>query len=189
MDGQYVGALLAAPIWPRINKGICIMSGMTQRSRRTIRLRDYDYSQAGAYFVTVCTYQRECIFGGVIDAEMRCNAIGQIVVDTWRSLPPRFAGLVLDEFVVMPNHLHGVLHLGDGAASVRVVLGAVIRAFKSQSAIAANRLLQRPGQPLWQRNYFERVVRDEEELQRIRDYIVNNPACWGEDTENPTISR
>src|SRR5690349_10071234 len=114
------------------------MSGTTQYDRRTIRLRDYDYSQAGAYFVTVCAYQRECVFGQVTDVEMQCNSVGRIVTDIWYSLPSRFAGLMLDEFIVMPNHVHGVLQLGSDAAGEGAPLAAVIRAFKSVSAVATN---------------------------------------------------
>lgn len=176
------------------------------RTRQSIRLQNYDYTQPGAYFVTVCATQRECLFGEVLNGVMRPNAIGDLVIQTWHSLPQRFANVKLDEFVVMPNHVHGVVCIGEmankscrdaceDAASnaptaaqsdpVQKSLADVVRAFKSISAIAGNRLLQRQGQPLWQRNYYERIIRNDEELNRVREYIINNPAHWDYDDENP----
>jgi putative transposase len=155
--------------------------------RRSIRLRHFDYSQPAAYFITACTHQRACMFGEISGTDMHCNALGQIVADTWHALPQRFVGVVLDEFVVMPNHVHGILQMTHEAAA-QLSLAAIMRAFKSVSAIAATRLQSRRGTPLWQRNYYERVVRSDYELQRIREYIVNNPAHWHEDPErNPDV--
>ena len=169
-----------------------------EHHRRSIRLKSYDYSRAGAYFVTICTHRRECLFGEVMDGEMRLNDAGQAAQAEWVRLPECFQSIELDEFVIMPNHLHGIILVGAGlappggksaasrgAASSAPTLGHILRAFKSISAIAVNRLLGRSGRSLWQRNYYEHIVRSENELARIREYIANNPAQWALDRENP----
>jgi REP element-mobilizing transposase RayT len=165
--------------------------------RRSIRIKGYDYSRAGAYFVTICTHGRECLFGEIMDGEMRLNDAGQAAQAEWVRLPERFQSIELDEFVIMPNHLHGIILVGAGlappdggapnrgAASSAPTLGNILRAFKSISAIAVNRLLGRSGRSLWQRNYYEHIVRSENELAHIREYIANNPTQWALDRENP----
>jgi REP element-mobilizing transposase RayT len=150
--------------------------------RRSIRLPDYDYSSDGAYFVTVCTKDRQFF----VDREDVRGA----VLNAWSEIPRRFPCVVLDAFVIMPNHVHGVLLWGaassaSGAASSAPTLGEVMRAFKSLSGIEGNRLLGRSGNPFWPRNYYEHVVRDDEELNQIREYIINNPAMWNSDPDNP----
>lgn len=171
--------------------------------RRSIRLRDYDYASAGAYFVTICTQGKECLFGRIDNENMLLNDAGRMVETVWHSLPERFPGTVVDAFVVMPNHAHGILFLvgvalappqtNDGATirgaassapTETPALGTIVRAFKSISAIEVNRLLERQGQPLWQRNYYERVVRDDGELHGFREYIRYNPVRWAEDENN-----
>jgi REP element-mobilizing transposase RayT len=179
--------------------------------RRSIRLRDYDYASAGAYFVTICTQGRECLFGGIDGETMVFNEAGHMVETVWRGLPDRFPGVDLDTFVVMPNHVHFIVFLvgavlappcssahapppeavplgKQGAASSAPTktptLGSIVRAFKSISAIEVNRLLERQGQPLWQRNYYERVIRDDGELHGFREYIHYNPARWADDENN-----
>ena len=278
--------------------------------RRSIRLRGYDYSQPGAYFITVCTHDRACMFGEVVDGEMQLNEYGQIVRDAWDDLPNHYAGVTLDAFVIMPNHVHGIIVLtgsparadgvtlgatfetvsmgmatgsmavdsAAGTDSVRtdtaagadvanagvagagmVVVGAgfkpapttpptiiaapadaapapttpptiaaapadaapapttpptiiaapadaapasasagnpmpdharpvplseVVRAFKTFSARRINKRRNTQGVPVWQRNYYEHIVRDEKSLNRIREYIANNPLRWTMDREN-----
>ncbi len=187
-----VGAPLAAPLE---NKP----SSVSAFRRRSHRLRGFDYSRGGAYFVTICTQNRQCLFGDVVDGKMRLNDVGRLVQTVWDGLPERFPTVESDAFVVMPNHVHGILVLVEaglalppgGAASsaptgsASTTLGKVLRAFKSTSAVGVNRLLTRSGQPLWQRNYFEHIVRSEESLNRIRDYIDTNPLRWELDRENP----
>ena len=166
---------------------------MYVHDRRSLRLQGYDYAQAGAYFVTVCTQNRLCLFGDIVDGEMQLNANGWEVQVLWNELPNRFARLELDAFVVMPNHVHGIaafvgaglaLPGENGAASSAPTLGDVVRAFKSLSAIRVNRLMMRSG-PLWQRNYYEHIIRSERELDKIREYIATNPLKWSLDRENP----
>jgi len=143
--------------------------------------------------VTICTRNREIAFGRVDDGEMRLNDAGRTIRSVWRALPDRFSGLELDAFVVMPNHVHGIatfvgaglaLPGENGAASSAPTLADVVRAFKFLSAIHVNRLLRRSG-PLWQRGYFDHVVRDDRDLERIREYIATNPLRWALDRDNP----
>ena len=105
----------------------------------------------------------------------------------WNDLPKHFPGLLLDAFVVMPNHVHGILFLTPTASGAppRHRLGEIVRAFKAYSARRINARRNTPGCSVWQRNYHERIVRDEEELARIRRYIAENPAAWPSDPENP----
>lgn len=159
--------------------------------RRSIRLAGFDYSQPGAYFVTICTHNREL--------SLEAEAVKTAVLTAWDSLPGRFPHVALDKFVVMPNHVHGILMFGfvaesaeatvvassGGAASSAPTLGRVVRAFKSVSAIEANRITGRSGQPFWQRNYYEHIIQDEDELNIIRQYIQDNPLKWDEDPDNP----
>lgn len=146
-----------------------------------MRLPAYDYAQAGAYFITVCTHHRELL---LVD-----DGIRDVVLQAWLSLPARFPSVVLDEFVVMPNHVHGVMVLGGAASGAptqdAISLATAVRAFKSLSAVAGNKLLNRPGRPFWQRTYYEHIVRNEADLNRIRQYIRDNPANWESDPENP----
>ena len=151
--------------------------------RRSIRLPEHDYSQPGAYFVTICTDNREL--------SLQAHEVEEAVRSVWLGLPARFPSAVLDEFVIMPNHLHGIIILaptaaGKGAASGAPTLGQVIRAFKSLAAIEANRILGSSGRPFWQRSYYEHVIRDEDELNIIRRYICDNPRNWLDDSENPS---
>lgn len=153
--------------------------------RRSIRIKNYDYSQAGAYFITLCVQNREWVFGEIIDRKMQLSPAGENVFLQWTNLPQRFSGLELDVFVVMPNHFHAIISINSvgqgaalGAASGAPTVGRILRAFKSISAIEGNRVLKRSNQPFWQRNYWEHVIRNEKELMTLRQYILNNPAQW-----------
>ena len=185
--------------------------------RRSIRLKGYDYTQPGAYFVTVCTYQRAKIFGEVINGEMKLSALGEIVREEWlRSAEIRKEIQIFeDEFVVMPNHGHGIVWIVDttaGAegvrpdmerahamrpdpirpdefvqarASLRRVprsLGSFMAGFKASVTSRAGRKLNMTG--IWQRNYYEHIIRNERELRNIRWYIRNNPFNWQSDRDN-----
>ena len=158
--------------------------------RRSLRLRGYDYSWAGAYFVTVCTYNRACLFGEIVNGEMRLNGVGQVARRVWDGLPRHYRHVELDAVVVMPNHVHGILTLvGAGfkpAPTPRHGLPEIVRAFKTFSARRINGLRHTPGVPVWQRNYYEHIIRNETALNRVRQYIMDNPARWAEDPENPT---
>ena len=171
--------------------------------RKSIRLQDYNYAWPGAYFVTIVTNGRRTLFGNVIDGEMRLNGMGKLMVEGWEWLAVRYPYVQLDEYVIMPNHLHGIIVLDDRATggsrtaptgsgdSLRVntarrkPLGRLIGAFKTVTTKKVNLANGTPGQTLWQRNYYERVIRDDAELDRARKYIVNNPLQWELDRENP----
>jgi putative transposase len=150
--------------------------------RRSLRLQGYDYSQAGAYFITACTQHRMTLFGEVIDGEVRLNQAGIIVEDAWDNLPSHYPDLDLDAFIVMPNHVHGIIILTDAPAS-RCGIPEIMRGFRTFSARSINKRRNTRG-AVWQRGYYEHVVRNETALNRIRGYIVNNPARWADDPDN-----
>ncbi len=152
--------------------------------RRSIRLQGYDYSLAGAYYVTIVTWGREHLFGEVVDARMKSNRCGQIVRYAWYDLPKHYPHVELDAFCIRPNHVHAIIVLIDMPVVKRHPLPEIVRAFKSFSARRVNSARNTPGIPVWQRNYYEHIIRSEQELQQIRDYIACNPLNWKEDDEN-----
>jgi putative transposase len=164
--------------------------------RRSIRLQEFDYKQAGAYFVTICTQNRECFFGVAADGEIQLNDAGRLVQASWRELASRFADVSLDAFVVMPNHIHGIVVLGaqiiaspaaqdknQGVMNHAPTLGEIVRAYKASSTRRIRSTAN--ANFAWQRNYYEHVIRDEESLNRIRQYILDHPVRWDIDRENP----
>jgi putative transposase len=172
--------------------------------RRSVRLRSYDYSQAGAYFITLCTHNKECLFGAVVGNCMQLNDVGCLVQDVWDSLPKHYSCVELDCFVVMPNHIHSIVVLNDvgarfiapnsglgkenqDAMNRAPTLGEIIRAYKARCTHGINQLRSVQGVSVWQRNYYEHVIRNEASLQEIREYISNNPAQWAMDKENPDV--
>ncbi len=181
------------------------MKGPTQKpGRRSIRLRAYDYAQSGAYLVTICAHQRRCLFGEIANGEMQLSPYGEIVREEWfRSAEiRREIELYPEEFVVMPNHIHGIIWIveygGPNDSQERVgatgrsprgppprSLASFIAGFKSAATRRINALRGTPGAPVWQRNYYEHIIRDELALHHIRDYIATNPARWATDRENP----
>ncbi len=181
-----------------------------RRHRRSIRLPAYDYSQAGAYFVTLCAYNRECLFGNIVDGAMHLNEAGEIVAYEWTRSSEIRREVGLDEWVLIPNHFHGIVVLAEaegpdghaeeertgrpeegrtGRAPLRRrprSLSSLIAGFKATSTRRTNDLRRTPGTPIWQRNYYEHVIRSEASLHAIRRYISENPLRWANDEENPT---
>ena len=183
--------------------------------RRSIRLQDYDYTQAGAYFVTIVTQSRACIFGDILAGRSQPNDAGEMVKVVWEELSKNYPGVETDHFVVMPNHIHGVIVLvgadpracpesggqPQGVAPTKtrsaypgiarpLSLPDVLHRFKTLTtqryALGVNEFgLTRFNRRLWQRNYFEHVIRSEDSLNRIRHYILDNPLRWEFDRENP----
>ena len=185
--------------------------------RRSIRLKNYDYSQEGAYYVTIVVWYREFLFGEIVNKEMRLNKVGKIVEWEWLELPKRLSYVELGEHVVMPNHFHGILfihenvgatHRGqtislsdaeplqtvtlegiDGSPLPRgpkpASLGTIIAQFKSRATKRIWRFPELNETPIWQRNYYEHIIRNEKDLQNKTDYIEANPRLWNEDDENP----
>ena len=152
--------------------------------RHSIRLDDYDYSKPGSYFVTVCVHERKETFGKIFDGEMHLNENGIATNAVWTTLPNWFSYIELDEFVIMPNHMHGIINIMDAPFHLKKPnspLGQIVRAYKA----ATTRHIRVSGTPefQWQRNYYDHISRlHENELARIRNYIINNPARWSEDS-------
>src|SRR5258708_26515692 len=207
-------------------------------NRRSIRLRDYDYTSPGAYFITICTQDRKPIFGEIVNNEMQLNELGESLQLIWNTLPERFSNLELDHFVIMPDHIHGIIIIKEtnfifaedsykselperfrnstyskratnrlsasfapphprgainraptelpslrAADENRILpLGEVIRTFK---AVTAHKIRSQGRLDFkWQRNYHEHIFRKDDDLDRIRQYIIDNPAQWAEDSLN-----
>jgi len=179
-----------------------------RQKRKSIRLPGYDYSRAGAYFFSICTKDRKCLFGKIVNQEMVLNNAGSMITNIWNELPQRFPNIELIENVIMPNHIHVVIAIvgvplvgtlktvcdspkrADTRPAPTAGLGDIISAFKSISTheyikgVKQHGWTPFPGK-LWQRNYYEHIVRNEKELTRIREYIRNNPAQWDTDKDNP----
>ena len=193
--------------------------------RRNLRLRGYNYAGEGAYFVTLVTQDRLCLFGDVVADDMQLNDAGFMVLQKWKDMASRFSQIDIDTFVVMPNHIHGIIvinnsmgaalsetnvsHVGaplvgasayvdsletGNRATTRVAptLGEIVGAFKSLTTVEYVRRVKTfawpkfPGR-LWQRNFYEHVIRNEESLSQVRQYILDNPAKWAIDRENPSL--
>jgi len=181
--------------------------------RRSIRIPGYDYSQDGWYFVTICTQSRKDMFGEIVKDQMRLNNAGFMVKAWWQKVTGKFPSVQTDEYVVMPNHFHGIINIvgatlcgrpdadmADGKLAqthnklgqshrIAPTLGDIVNWFKTMTTNQYIRDVKQNGWPrfsgkLWQRNYYEHIIRDEDELNRFRRYIANNPANWQTDEEN-----
>ena len=148
--------------------------------RRRTRLAAYDYAEQGAYFVTVCARDRACVFGSVVGDRIRPSELGVVVLECWRAISGHFPDVELDAFVVMPNHVHGVVIL-TRAGRARP-LPTVIGSFKAAVSRQA-------GRPVWQRSFHDRIIRGDDELRALRRYVAENPLKWAVDHENPEMRR
>jgi putative transposase len=209
-----------------------------QHRRRSIRLRGYDYSSPGTYFITICTHNKQVLFGRVLDGQMQFNGYGEIVQEEWFRSATIRKEIRLDAWIVMPNHVHGIVTIAveahidapstsgtddvgshgdapgtqtratnvrtrgqvtrgassgahDHAPPLRIPprrarsLATFVGGFKGAAKIRINEMRRTPGVPVWQENYYEHIVRDEDELNKIREYILTNPLRWIQDWENP----
>jgi REP element-mobilizing transposase RayT len=200
------------------------MKTINQHHRRSIRLKEYDYSQPGEYFVTICIHDHECTLGEIVDGEMRLNEIGKIVEEKWLRTAIIRPDIQLDSYVVMPNHIHGIIVLYEGRDTLQSdkpvganghspqektqnnpfnngayidtplqntfrspsnTIGAIVRGFKSETTKRINEIRSTPRMHFWQRNYYEHIIRNDNELDKIRDYIHNNVVQWALDKDNP----
>jgi putative transposase len=182
------------------------------KHRRSIRLKRYDYSQSGAYFVTIVTHERKCLFGKIEDGEVRLNDVGRMAEEAWIEVPNHYSGVECDTFLIMPNHIHAVIVLVGaghrarpepnrqprGVAPTRNALALslpdVVHRFKTLTTKRYTDGVKQFGWNsfsgrLWQRNYFEHVIRNDESLDRIREYILDNPMRWEFDRDNPLVTR
>lgn len=175
-------------------------------NRKSIRLKGYDYSQKGLYFITICCQDRICRFGKIENGKMILNDAGMMVENEWLKLPDRFTNIQLHEYIVMPNHFHAILEIvratlvivqnknnattitgqPQGIAPTGKTVGDMMDAFKSITTVEYIRGVKNLGwQPfngkLWQRNYWEHIIRNEKSYQTISEYIINNPTKWNDD--------
>ena len=181
--------------------------------RKSIRLKNFDYSSQGLYFITICVHNRVCLLGDISNIDnpvgaihespdsaihespvMVLNKYGMIVKKHWQSLPNRFP-ILLDKYIIMPNHIHGIIHIINRAhrdaplrGHKRSVLSQCVGYFKMNTAKQINILNKTPGQHLFQRNFYEHIIRNENDLNEIREYIKNNPQMWDRDRDNPAKS-
>ncbi|MEW6684583.1 MAG: transposase [Candidatus Edwardsbacteria bacterium] len=173
------------------------------KHRRSIRLPAYDYSQEGAYYVTICVENRRCLFGDVAGGQMRLSDLGQIAGKFWQEIPVHYQNIILDEYVIMPNHIHGIIIIADACRGVKFnaptnarstnrysqispksgTLSVIIRTYKS--AVTHWCKDNRNPHFQWPRNYYEHIIRNEKSLNKIRQYILENPYHWDSDEENP----
>ncbi len=163
--------------------------------RRSIRLKGYDYSSEGAYFVTICVKGGESVLGEIVDGEMVLSEYGRVIQACWEDLVNHYEHVILDAFVIMPNHIHFIVVFVDDPVGAglrpaptdtkRHGLPEIVRALKSFSSRRINGLRDTTGAPFWQRNYYEHIIRNERALNAIREYIQNNPANWLEDQLHP----
>ena len=160
------------------------------RNRRSMRLPEYDYSQSGVYFVTICTYRFSSFFGRIVSGKVQLNSLGRLVEEEWKRTAAVRPSVEVDLYVVMPNHVHGLLWISDNPADqvsndsetiLANSLGSIIAQFKSIVTKRSRRLAIAPNSPIWKRNYYDHIVRSERALERIRNYIIENPARWSED--------
>jgi REP element-mobilizing transposase RayT len=212
----------------------------TLNHRRSIRLKEYDYAQPGAYFVTIVSYQRKILFGQIIAGKMMLNQVGEIVDQTWLDIPKHFPNSCCDNYVIMPNHIHGIIEIFDGpyvnhtqdtneiiyngpvgarhaspqpnqihninpiindelvgathesplpltqSGPKPKSIGAIIGQFKATVSKQLHQSGVLTQKKIWQRNYYEHIIRDEDDYQQIAEYIELNPINWEYDNENPT---
>ena len=194
---------------------------LNKHHRRSIRLKGYDYSQAGLYFITICCQDRICRFGKIENNEMILNECGQIAFDEWMKLIERFSNFELDVFQIMPNHVHGIIRVGatlavaqndddiggnigddiggnvggniratarvaptDTKIDMGTTVSDIVGAYKSLVANGCLKIYKSKNEimgKLWQRNYYEHIIRNEKSFQRIAEYIINNPKMWNKD--------
>ncbi|MBO9998083.1 MAG: transposase [Cyanobacteria bacterium SID2] len=167
------------------------------RSRRSIRLKHYDYSQSGWYFITICTAQRLCLFGEIVDGNMIPNAFGKIAIAQWQHSATLRQEITFDAWVLMPNHIHSIVVIsqhrnptnnakyGGFAKRKPKSLSTFVSGFKGATTRQINHLRNSPGGTIWQRNYYEHIIRNETALTQIRDYIATNPMRWTDDQLHP----
>ena len=178
--------------------------------RKSPRLRGYDYSQEGAYFVTICTAGRTHLFGKIVDGVTVLNTLGQIAESGWAEIPTHFPQVELDLYVIMPNHVHGIVFIVDAPGDTKMMrtvgtrhasslrqplpkqwrpngvksgsLGAIVGSYKSATTKRIKRLGDTSETLVWQGRYYDHIIRNEQSLNKIREYILYNPARWPEDT-------
>jgi len=171
-----------------------------QYHRRSIRLRGYDYAQRGVYFLTICAKGWKCLFGEVKNGQVQLSRGGEFVREEWLRSASIRPEIVLDTYVVMPNHFHGIVAIvrdirraprpndtipNRKFKSPSRTVGALVRSFKAAVTVRVNQIRGTPGEPVWQRNYYEHIIRDGREFGTMQRYIYENPMLWSKDSYNP----
>jgi len=174
-----------------------------KKKRKSIRLPAYDYSLFGAYFITICVKDMKCILGDVIEKEMNLNRFGKVADSMWSEIANCYDNVDLDEFIIMPNHMHGIIIIGPfhekessstgfvGAIQEspamtilqrrRMLLSKIVGRYKMRSAKKINQERKTPGISVWQRSFYKHIIRNDDDLFNIRDYIVKNPINWSKE--------
>ncbi|MDD4203125.1 MAG: hypothetical protein PHQ52_06630 [Candidatus Omnitrophica bacterium] len=162
-----------------------------EKNRRSIRVKEFDYSQEGLYAVTICTQNKHHIFGEIDNGEMILNKYGKIAKKHWTSIPNRYPNVKLDKYIIMPNHVHLIVEIKPLVGAIHelplpqkrrnMLLPKLIGYYKMNSSKQINQIKKTPGYRLWQRNYYEHIIRNEKDLSYIRYYIDNNPSNWEKD--------
>ena len=200
-----VGTRLALSLYALSKRNLIVNYDPHRHRRQSIRLKDYDYSQPGKYFVNISTRNRECIFGGVRDAEVELSPLGRIATEDWMSMPHHYQHISIDCFRVMPNHLHGIIIIKEyqqdmanhvptkrGPVTKRVFgkpisdsLSTILGSYKSGVTRRAHELGSVKSGSIWQSRFFDHIIRDDRSLYFIRQYIELNPLFWEFDIDNP----
>jgi putative transposase len=175
----------------RIGPPLRLRSDVMYPVRKILRLKDYDYSQQGLYFITIVTQDRTCLYGVIENEKMHINSAGALIQDMWYGLPKKFTGIYLDEFVLMPNHIHGLVGI---VQQTEYSISNIVQWYKTMTTNQYIQQVHKNGwqrfnKRLWQRGYYEHVVRNEASLSQIRDYIIYNPLNWLRDEYNFCTAR
>jgi putative transposase len=192
------------------NNEVVMKDYWKRRSRKSPRLPGYDYSREGAYFVTICTHQQIPHFGKIVDGQMEFSEMGKVAVSCWAEIPAHFPQVELDVYVIMPNHVHGIVLIVDKSANLRVTnagtrhassvqqqnqsqnqkrpkgvksgsLGAIVGSYKSAVTRLIRHSIDQDRQAIWQERYHDRIIHDERSMNEIRNYVLYNPAKWEND--------
>ena len=182
---------------------------MQNKNRKSIRLKEFDYSEPGDYFITICVDDRSCLFGEIVDSEMILNEAGKMISKWWLELKDKFSNVYLDEFIIMPNHIHGILTIlceEDNSSTVgeplcglpengrphraAPTISDIIDWFKTMTTNQYIRNVKINGwkpfnKQIWQRSFHDHIIRNDYDLEEIRTYIISNPAIWDRDKNNP----
>lgn len=173
--------------------------GAKRYHRHSVRLKDYDYSSPGAYFITVVTHKHMCIMGKVISGVMKTNTLGLIAQECWQQIPDHFPNTFIEPFMLMPNHIHGIITIYEDDRSTiyrapttitterfgKPVIGSIPTIIRTYKATVSRRARRELGMDkIWQRNYYEHIIRNQDEMEHISAYILNNPQTWSDDPEN-----
>ncbi len=179
------------------------MNRLGKRNRKSMRLKGYDYSQAGLYFINICTKNREHIFGIIENGEIIMNEYRNITCNYWNNIPNHYNNVELGEYIVMPNHFHGIVLLNNKIINKpkqdvskkdainrtpTVTVGNIVRAFKARCTHTINKMNNNIGISVWQRNYYEHIIRNEKSYHQISEYIKSNSINWQDDKFNTTPS-